>query len=148
MSKEGATNMTVAKVLAGIVIGLSIPVISGAISASSTNVATEAQSPSSSATPSSAGGGANSALDLRIIFYGYPQIGVPRAGTAEIHETEISNIRDITFLPIGGELSPNGRFIAYDNCSTVNRGIYLTEADGRGAQLVIPLIGSPCVDVR
>jgi Tol biopolymer transport system component len=150
MSKEGASNMTVAKVLAGIVIGLCIPVISGvaAISASSSNVATEAQSPLSSATPSSAGGGANSALDLRIIFYGYPQIGVPRAGTAEIHETGISNIRDITFSPIGGELSPNGRFIAYDNCSTANRGIYLAEPDGSKAQMVMPLSGNYCVDVR
>ena len=127
--------MTVAKVLAGIVIGLCIPVIS----ASSSNVATEAQSPLSSATPSSAGGGANPALDLRIIFYGYPQIGVSRAGTAEIHETGISNLRDISFSPIGGELSPNGRVIAYDNCSAVKCGIYLAEVDGRNAQLVIPL---------
>ena len=140
--------MTVAKVLAGIVIGLSIPVISGAISASSPNVATEAQSPLSSATPSSAGGGANSALDLRIVFYGYPQIGVPRAGTAEIHETGISNIRDITFSPIGGDLSPNGRFIAYDNCSNSNRGIYLAEPDGSKAQMVKDLNAYRCVDIR
>src|SRR5712692_10080945 len=109
MSKEGATNMTVAKVLAGIVIGLSIPVISGAISASSPNVATEAQSPLSSATPSSAGGGANSALDLRIVFYGYPQIGMPLSGTEVISERGLSNIRDITFSLIGGELRSEER---------------------------------------
>jgi len=140
-----------------IVIGLCVPIVSSSVgiyapaAAARPIVAIEAQAPLSSATPLAVPptlAGTDSAVDLRIVFYGYPQIGVPRAGTAEIHETGISNIRDITFSLIGGELSPTGRFIAYDNCSTVNRGIYLAEADGRSAQLVIPLSGSPCVDVR
>ena len=149
MLKERGTTIAVTGLFA-CVIGLCGPIkgsVAGIIAPNSI-VATEAQSPLSSTTRSSAGGGADSALDLRIVFYGYPKIGVPLSGTGVISERGLSNIRDITFSLIGGELSPNGRFIAYDNCSTVNRGIYLAEADGRNAQLVIPLSGSPCVDVR
>jgi WD40 repeat protein len=147
MSKERGTTIAVAKVFAGIVIGLCVPVIVGIIAPASL-VATEAQSRLPSATPLASAGRASSKLDLRIVFYGYPKQGVPQSGTAVISEAGLSNIRDVTFTSIGGELAPNGRFIAYDNCSTVNRGIYLAELDGRKAQMVIPLSGGLCVDAR
>src|SRR6188474_985673 len=124
MSKERGTTLAVAKVFAGIVIGLCVLVIGGIIAPASL-VATEAQSPLRSATPLASAGGANSELDLRLVFYGYPKQGVPQSGTAVISAAGLSNIRDLTFTRSGGELSPNGRFIAYDNCSIVNRGIYL-----------------------
>src|SRR5205807_5930897 len=103
------------------------------------------QSPSSSSTPLAVPtnfAGADSALDLRLVFYGYPKIGVPHSGAGVISETGLSNIHDVTFT---GELSPNGRFIAYDNCGNVNRGIYLAEPDGSKAQLVIPLSDNHCL---
>ena len=150
MSKERGTTIAVAKVFAGIVIGLCVPVSGGigGIIGPASLVATEAQSPLPSASPLASAGGANSEVDLRLVFYGYPKQGVPQSGTAVISEAGLSNIRDLTFTSIGGELSPNGRFIAYDNCSIVNRGIYLAAPDGRKAQMVIPLSGRSCVDVR
>ena len=150
-------RIIVAMVFLCIVIGLCVPIVSSSVgiyapaAAARPIVAIEAQAPLSSATPLAVPptlAGTDSAVDLRIVFYGYPKIGMPLSGTGVISERGLSNIRDITFSLIGGELSPNGRFIAYDNCSTVNRGIYLAEADGRNAQLVIPLSGSPCIDVR
>jgi Tol biopolymer transport system component len=89
-----------------------------------------------------------SALDLLVVFSGYPQIGVPQSGAAVMSETGLSNIHDITFTRIGGELSPDGRSIAYDNCSSPNRGLYLAQPDGSKAQMVIPISDRECIDVR
>ena len=83
-----------------------------------------------------------------VVFHGYPQIGVPQSAAAMISESGLSDVHDITFTRIGGELSPNGRFIAYDNCSSPNRGIYLVEPDGSKAQMVKDLNGNRCVDIR
>jgi len=106
----------------------------------------------STATPVSAStavpASADSALDLRLVFYGYPKIGVPRSGAAIIGESGLSDVHDITFSLIGGELSPNGRFIAYDSCSNTNRGIYLARPDGSRPQMVIRVGGDYCVDIR
>src|SRR5712691_695160 len=160
MSKERATIIAaiVATVFPCIVIGLCVPIVSSSVGicapavAARPIVATEAQSPLSSpippAVPTTFAAGADSALDLRLVSYGYPKIGVPQSGTAAISETGLSNVRDITFTRIGGELSPNGRFIVYDNCSNSNRGIYLAEPDGSKARMVIRLSGNYCIDVR
>jgi WD40 repeat protein len=159
MPKERETMMAaiVARVFPCIVIGLCVPIVSSSVGIYASMVtarpivAIEAQTPLSSAThlavPSTLAG-TDPALDLRLVFYGYPKIGVPRSGAAIVGESGLSDVHDITFSLIGGELSPDGRFIAYDSCSNANRGIYLAEADGRNAQLVIPLSGSSCVDVR
>jgi Tol biopolymer transport system component len=88
------------------------------------------------------------ALELRIVFYGYPEIGRSQSGAAVINDTGLSDIHEITFTRMGGELSPDGRAIAYDNCSSRNRGIYLAEPDGRNARRIIPLRVGYCVDVR
>lgn len=86
-------------------------------------------------------------LNLRLIFYGYPKIGVPQCGTAVISATGLSDIRDVTFTRTGGEFSPNGRFIAFDNCGGADRGIYLAEPDGSKPQL-IKRLDNYCADIR
>ena len=141
--------MTVAKVFAGIIVCLCLPVIGipGIVTLTST-VETQTQSPLFSATPLAAAPGTNSEFKLRLVFYGYPRIAVPQSGAGVISETGLSNIHDITFTSIGGELSPNGRLIAYDNCVNARRGIYVAEPDGSNAQLVVPLSGRTCIDVR
>ena len=159
MSKERKTIVAaiVATVFACIVIGLCVPIVSSSVGIYSPAVAAKpivaigAQSPLASATHLAvpmAQSGTDSALDLRLVFYGYPKIGVPRSGAAIIGESGLSEVHDITFSLIGGELSPDGRFIAYDSCSSTNRGIYLAEADGSKAQMIKDLNGSPCVDIR
>src|SRR5712691_3504730 len=153
MSKERETIVAtiVATVFQCIVIGLWVPIVRSSVGtyapavAARPIVAIEAQSPLSSATPLAVlptFAGTDSALDLQLLFYGYPKRGVPQSGIAMISENGLSNIRDVTFT---GELSPNGRFIACDNCGNVNRGIYLDEPDGSKAQLVIPLSDNHCL---
>src|SRR5256884_230825 len=159
MTKERKTIVAaiVATMFPCIVIGLVVPIVSSSVGiyapavAARPVVAVEAQSPLSSATPLSVlptFAGTDSALDLRLVFYGYRKIGLAQSGPALISETRLSNVHDVTFTRIGGELSPNGGFIAYDNCSSPNRGIYIAEPDGSKAQLVKDLNGSPCVDIR
>jgi dipeptidyl aminopeptidase/acylaminoacyl peptidase len=85
---------------------------------------------------------------LLIVFSGVRQIGVSVSGSAVISNAGLSDIHDLTFTSIGGELSPDGSLIAYDNCSSPNRGIYIAEPDGRNASRVLPLSGNQCVVVR
>src|SRR5437867_2669460 len=102
MSKERKTIVAaiVATVFPRIVIGLCVPIVSSSVGiyapavAARPVVAVEAQSPLSSATSLP---GTDSALDLRMLFYGYPKIGVPQSGAAMISESGLSNIHDVTF---------------------------------------------------
>src|SRR5947207_11705870 len=98
MPKERETIIaaTVARVFAGIVIGLCVPIVSSSASiyapafVARPIVAIQAQSPSSSSTALAVltnFDGADSALDLRLVFYGYPKIGVPRSGAAIISDS-------------------------------------------------------------
>ena len=107
-----------------------------------------AQSPASPTTSSSPEIERSSALDLLLVFHGYPQIGVPRSASAIITDEGLSNLHDVTFLRIGGELSPDGRLIAYDNCTGSNHGIDVAEPNGSKATRVMPLSDSQCVDIR
>ena len=133
MSKDKGTIVAVARVFACTILAGCALVICTAVKVSTTSTFARV---------------ANSELDLRLVFYGYPQIGVPQSGTAVISATGLSDIHDITFTRHGGELSPNGRYIAYDNCQNPGRGIYLAAPDGTRAQLVMPLRDSYCVDIR
>ena len=154
MPKERETIAVaiVARVFTCIVIGLCASIVSSPAEtcaqavAAKPIVAIDMQSRLPSSAPLA--GGAGSALDLRLVFYGYPKIGVPRSGAATISESGLSDVHDITFTHIGGELSPNGRLIAYDNCSSPNRGIYLAAPDGSKAQMVKELNGNRCLDIR
>lgn len=110
-------------------------------------VGTRGQSQSSAVAPSTTVA-TNGDLKLQLIFYGYPKIGVPQSGTALITERGLADVRDITFTRIGGELSPNGRWVAYDNCSAFRRGIHLAGPDGSNAKLILPLGTDSCVSTR
>ena len=85
---------------------------------------------------------------LLIIFSGVRQIGVSVSGSAVISNAGLTEIHDLTFTKIGGELSPDGSSIAYDNCSSPNRGIYVAEPDGRNAKRILPLSSNQCVTIR
>ncbi len=91
MSKERETIVAtiVATVFPCIVIGLWVPIVSSSVGtyapavAARPIVAIEAQSPLSSATPLAVlptFAGTDSALDLQLLFYGYPKRGVPQSG--------------------------------------------------------------------
>ena len=90
----------------------------------------------------------SSDMDLRIVFYGYPEIGLSKSGSAIITQTGLSDMRDITFTRVGGELSPDGRLIAYDNCRIPNRGIYLAGPDGSKARKLLAVNNQNCVNLR
>ena len=134
MSKDKGTTIAVVKVFATIILGVSALVI-GSVSGDIASTSTAAPV-------------ANSELDLRLVFYGYPKQGVPQSGTAVISATGLSDIHDITFTRLGGELSPNGRYIAYDNCANPSRGIYLAEPGGTNARMVVPLKDKYCGHIR
>lgn len=89
---------------------------------------------------------AKSALDLQLIFYGYPKQGISQSGMAMINNSGLSNVHDVTFMRDGGELSPNGRFIAYDNCSDPGHGIYLANPDGSNSRKLISLTSKSCLN--
>src|SRR5437588_10668965 len=126
-AREPIMAVIVATVFPCVVIGLCALVTLQAQSSSATPVSASTTFPASE----------DSALDLRLVFLGYPKIGVPQSGGAIISENGLSDIHDITFSQIGGELSPNGRFIDYDSCSNTNRGIYLADPNGSRPQMVI-----------
>jgi Tol biopolymer transport system component len=92
--------------------------------------------------------GPTSAIRLLIVFFGTPQIGIVKSGSAVITDAGLSDIHDITFTRCGGELSPDGRSIAYDNRCGPDRGIYLAEPDGKKATRVAPLSDNYCVGIR
>ena len=89
----------------------------------------------------------NPEIGLKIVFLGYPRVGVPRSGAAVITSAGLFNFQETTFAPVSGELSPDGRFIAYDNCATGHRGMYLAESDGTRSRRIVPLTGN-CVSLR
>ena len=107
-----------------------------------------AQSRTSATTSSSAEIERSSALDLLLVFHGYTPIGVPHSASAIITEQGLANLHDVTLLRIGGELSPDGRFIAYDNCSSPNHGIDVAEPNGTKARRVMPLSETACAEIR
>lgn len=102
--------------------------------------------PTPFASPTSLTSNVNSIPNLVFVFYGYPEQGISKSSMALINQSGLSNLQEITFTNNGGELSPNGLFIAYDNCSQPNWGIYLAKPDGSNPQMVIPLTGDYCLD--
>lgn len=103
-----------------------------------------AQSPSP---PLAAAGSSQSQIHWQIVFSGYRPIGSPLSGSAVISDTGLSDIHELTFSRLGGELSPDGRSIAYDNYSSSNRGIYVAEPDGSKPKEVISN-DKYCTDIR
>lgn len=142
MSRLNGTGIALAKMFVGLIIGVCALVNVGAVgnNGPASIVTTASQSQAPSIVP-------DDDLNVRLIFYGYPKIGVPQCGTAVISAAGLSNIRDVTFTRTGGEFSPNGRFIAFDNCGGADRGIYLAEPDGSKPQL-IKTLDNYCADIR
>ena len=142
MSTLNGTVIAIANMCVGAIIGVcalvNVGTVGNVAQRSMVTTASQSQSPSI---------GPDYDLNLRLIFFGYPKVGVPQCGTAVISATGLSDIRDVTFTRTGGELSPNGRFIAFDSCGGVNRGIYLAEPDGSKPRLIKALDDS-CADIR
>ena len=85
--------------------------------------------------------------EMRLIFYGYEN-GRPRTAAAVIDGTRLSNVTNLAFLHAGGEISPNGREIAFDTCSKTDRAIKTARLDGSHVKHVVRLSGTSCVGPR
>jgi dipeptidyl aminopeptidase/acylaminoacyl peptidase len=86
--------------------------------------------------------------DMRIVFTGYVKYQ-PRWGSAIVRANGISDVKDVRLLYPAGEISPDGRRIAYTTCNNSDRGIYIARINGRGAKLVPTTPGDYCVhDIR
>ena len=85
--------------------------------------------------------------EMRIVFYGYED-GRPRVAAAVIDGTRLSDVTDLPFLRVGGEISPDGKRMAFDSCSKSERAISVARLDGREVRRVVPLTGPNCVGPR
>jgi WD40 repeat protein len=85
--------------------------------------------------------------EMRLVFYGYVN-RQPRTATAVIDGTRLSNVSDLSFLHAGGEISPDGRRIAFDTCAKSDRAISVARLDGSDMKRVVPISGESCVAVR
>jgi len=83
---------------------------------------------------------------VRVLFHGYIN-RQGHSGTAIVGANGISDVRDVPF-PAGAELSPDGSRVALDSCQRSDRAIAITALDGGGGQLVTPVTGENCVNVR
>jgi Tol biopolymer transport system component len=84
---------------------------------------------------------------MLVVFYGYVDRQA-RNGIAVIEGGRLTNVTDVPFLRAGGEISPDGRRIAFDTCAHADRGIYVAQLDGRHMRRVVPLSDEPCVAIR
>jgi hypothetical protein len=85
---------------------------------------------------------------MRVVFYGFVD-GQSRHGTAVIEGSRLVNVMDLPFLRSGGEISPDGRHIAFDTCARADRGIRVAQLDGRDDRLVVALHpDEPCRTIR
>jgi Tol biopolymer transport system component len=85
---------------------------------------------------------------IRVVFYGFAD-GQPRNGTAVIEGSRLTNVTDLPFLRAGGEISPDGRHIAFDTCARADRGIRVAQLDGQDNRLVVGLHpDEPCRALR
>jgi dipeptidyl aminopeptidase/acylaminoacyl peptidase len=85
---------------------------------------------------------------MRVVFYGFVD-GQARNGTAVIESSRVTNVVDLPFLRAGGEISPDGRRIAFDTCARADRGIRVAQLDGRDNRLVVGLHpDEPCRALR
>src|SRR6266850_22281 len=85
--------------------------------------------------------------EMRLVFYGYVD-RQPRSATAVIDGTRLSNVIDLSFLYAGGEISPDGKRIAFDTCAKTDRAINVARLDGSDVKRVVPVSGANCVAVR
>jgi Tol biopolymer transport system component len=86
------------------------------------------------------------AKQMRLLFHGYVE-GRGKSATAIVGADGISNITNIPF-PDRGELSPDGRRIAFDTCARSHRAIAIATLDNSDSWIVGPVFGEGCVTVR
>jgi hypothetical protein len=55
-------------------------------------------------------------------FHGYAE-GRPRAFIADVRESGLSNVEELKFIRVGGELSPDGYYLAFDTCRKADRAL-------------------------
>ena|SRR2546429_2892331 len=79
---------------------------------------------------------AASASEMRVLSHGYVD-GRGKSATVIVGPDGISNITDIPF-PHGGEISPDGRRIAFDTCDRSNRAIAIATLDN--SESVMPAL--------
>ena len=89
---------------------------------------------------------AASASEMRVLSHGYVD-GRGKSATAIVGPDGISNITDIPF-PHGGEISPDGRRIAFDTCDRSNRAIAIATLDNSESRIIEPVFGESCATVR
>ncbi len=82
--------------------------------------------------------------EMRLVFYGYVD-RQPRNATAVVDGSRLSNVTDLPFLRAGGEISPDGKRIAFDMCAKTDRTISSARLDGRDVEHLVPLPGESCV---
>jgi Tol biopolymer transport system component len=89
---------------------------------------------------------ASDSPSLRVLFHGYVN-GQGHSAMAVVGTRGIADVRDVPF-PDGGELSPDGRRIAFDTCLRSERAVAVADLEGGDARLVAPVAGDACVNVR
>jgi hypothetical protein len=77
---------------------------------------------------------------MRVLSHGYVD-GRGKSATAMVGPDGISNVTDAAF-PHGGELSPDGRRIAFDTCERSNRAIAIATLDNSESRIVQPVFGT------
>jgi Tol biopolymer transport system component len=85
---------------------------------------------------------------MRVVFYGYVDRQA-RNATAVIEGSRLTNVMALPFLRAGGEISPDGKRIAFDTCARADRAIRVVQLDGRHDRHVVALHhDEPCVAIR
>jgi hypothetical protein len=84
---------------------------------------------------------------MRLLFYGYVD-KQPKSAFAVVDSEGISRTTDAVFLRVGGDISHDGKYVSFDNCSSPNRGIYVSRLDGSNVRMVTPLDSLVCVETR
>jgi dipeptidyl aminopeptidase/acylaminoacyl peptidase len=84
---------------------------------------------------------------MRLLFYGYVD-KQPKSAFAVVDSEGISRPTDAVFLRAGGDISHDGKYVSFDNCSSSNRGIYVSRLDGSNVRMVTPLDSLVCVETR
>jgi hypothetical protein len=82
-----------------------------------------------------------------ILLHGYLE-GRNQSAVAVVGANGVSDVKHLPFMPGVGEISADGRFLAYDSCASTPRGVVVSRLDGSDRRLLAPLSGTACHDVR
>jgi Tol biopolymer transport system component len=71
---------------------------------------------------------------MQVLFFGYVD-KQPQSGIAVLDADGIKSISSVALGRNGGEISHDGRFVAFDNCNSSNRGIFVARLGGDSTSL-------------